>query len=228
MATKFCSNCGAELREDSKFCASCGQSVSDETGATSQLFGEGIVLKSPEQIPDRTAYWAKTGNVISAGLMFIGFLLLLYISKNDVSKMFTMLMAVCFLGGLLGAGFTRKKLENSVHIQMDELRVMKFKFVYNVTASEVFNKMKIALQAHYGDKFKIDLEENGIISVVYNKTIYDICLNDDGTFIVHWRKSLGKAVRSVFSTESFKLLREVRRETGLIAYELQKQFNITE
>ena len=39
MATKFCTNCGAKLRDNAKFCVSCGKKVSD-TPETSEKLSE--------------------------------------------------------------------------------------------------------------------------------------------------------------------------------------------
>lgn len=247
MATNFCPNCGAKIREGAKFCGSCGQEISDAstpkvelqksaaptstqptytppvnqpspqpTYTPSQISAEGIVLKSSAPISDKRLSWATTGYYSCVAAMIIGFMLIASAGA---------LGAIIFFGGLIGIGVVGIMDSNSIENQLDELRVTKFKFVHNVTADEVFNRLQPALNAVWSGQVTFDRRDE-IISVTHDKTIYDIGLNDDGTFIVHWHKSLKNAFFSLDS--DIKLCRKARTDTAVIAYELQRQFNVTE
>ena len=250
MATNFCPNCGAKIREGAKFCASCGQKISDASSPKIELqksspaqidapqpnytptpqnyippqtymmppsvSSEGIVLKSSAPISDKRISWATTGYYSCLAAMPIGLWL---------SQFADALGAIIFVIGFIGLAVVLIADKNSIDNQLDELRVMKFKFVYNVTADEVFSRLHPALKAVWGEQVNFDRRDE-IISVTYGKTIYDIVLNDDGTFIVHWRKSLDNAVFSMESDAA--LCKKVRTDTAVIAYELQRQFNVTE
>ena len=250
MAANFCPNCGAKIRAGVKFCGSCGQKISDastqpstssKTESTStpstrmtytppvnqptytppnytspQISAEGIVLKSSAPISDKRLSWATTGYYSCVAAMIIGLSLLASVGA---------LGAIIFFGGLIGIGVVGIMDSNSIENQLDELRVTKFKFVHNVTADEVFNRLQPALNAVWSGQVNFDRRDE-IISVTHDKTIYDIGLNDDGTFIVHWRKSLGNVFFSWDSKAGMN--KKIRTDTAVIAYELQRQFNVTE
>ncbi|MBR3746402.1 MAG: zinc ribbon domain-containing protein [Selenomonadaceae bacterium] len=224
----FCPNCGAKLRAGVKFCGSCGQKLSvaqttQQTINNQQTSAEGIVLKSSAPISDKRLSWAAMGYFACGCAMVVGLIVFAFAREND-SDNAILLGAIILIGGLIGIFIVAQMDKDSVDNQLDEPRLMKFKFVHDVTADEIFNRLQPALKAVWGEQVTFDRRDE-IISVTHGKTIYDIGLNDDGTFIVHWHKSLGNAIFSTDWTYS-GMCRKIRTDTAVIAYELQRQFNV--
>ena len=103
-----------------------------------------------------------------------------------------------------------------------KMRDLKFKFVNNVSNDEIYNKMYPILTQKYGDKIEFD-QEGDTLSVLYKSIIYDINLHEDSTFSIWWRKSIGGAF---FTINEWKEYKKIREGTAMVAYELQKAFNI--
>ena len=99
---------------------------------------------------------------------------------------------------------------------------MKFKFVDNATADDIYTKLQPALIRKLDNGVLFD-RDGDTLSVEYDSIIYDINLHDDSTFSVWWRKSIAGAI---FSFNDWKLYRKIRSGTALVAYELQQQFGI--
>lgn len=206
----FCSKCGAELKDTVKFCPSCGTAVessdSDKNtvnsanslppNVTLSSNPDAIVLKSSAPISTKNA-WAKWAYIISLLLTPVG-------------------------AGVLGLIFTFIIEHFIMSSHRDKMRRMKFQFVKPVTADDIYNKLQPALNQKLGNKVEFDRDDE-TVSVRYNSIIYDINLQEDGTFCVWWRKSLGGAI---FSWNEWKLYKKIRTGTALVAYELQKQFGV--
>ena len=178
----------------------------------SPIYGNGIVLKSSAPISSKRLTWRREGYLWSIG----GGIILLSIGLAINSGVIIM---TGFIGGFFLFWITQEKDSDSIEKHLDELRLMKFKFVNNVDADDIFKKLQPALTAKYGDSVSFDMD-HGILSVTYKKIMYDIALNDDATFIVHWHASLTKVFTSGISYDS------IREGTAVIAYEIQQQFGI--
>ena len=200
----FCKNCGAELSGASKFCPSCGgsletseQSLTEKDKTNLSSNPDAIVLQSSAPIPSKTG-WTRWGYIISLLLTPVG-------------------------AGVIGLilVFIIDHFQMSFH--RDKMRSLKFQFVTPVNSDEIYNKLQPALSQKLGNKVEFD-REGDKISVHYNSIIYDINLQEDGTFCIWWRKTLSGAI---FSWNEWKLYKKIRTGTALIAYELQKQFGIS-
>lgn len=207
---QFCPNCGNSVRDVEKFCSSCGYSLSptDETSthsidvATSYTYNksptDAIILKSSAPITTKTG-WSTWGYIIT---IVIGVL------TAGAGLLLTLLV------------FAIEHFTMTFH--RDKIRRLKFKFVDESTADDIYNKLQPALTKKFGDKIEFDRDDEKI-SVHYNSLIYDINVNDDGTFCIWWRKSIAGAI---FSWNEWKLYKKVRTGTALIAYELQQLFGV--
>ena len=178
----------------------------------SPIYGNGIVLKSSAPISSKRLTWRREGYLWSIFGGLILFMIGLTINSGVI-------MVTGFFGGLIFFWVTQEKDNDSVTKHLDELRLIKFKFVNNVDADDIFKKLQSALTAKYGDSVSFDMDHD-LLSVTYKKIMYDIVLNDDATFIVHWHASLSKAFFSGISYDS------IREGTAIIAYEIQQQFGI--
>ena len=203
----FCPNCGNQLEDTAKFCPSCGKAIekSDEnladkasalSGTTLSTNPDAIVLKSSVPIPTKTG-WTKWAYIISLLLTPIGV-------------------------GVIGLIFTFIIEHFIMSSHRDKIRKIKFQFVTPVTADDIYNRLQPALNQKFGNKVEFD-REGDTVSVHYNSLIYDINLQEDGTFCVWWRKSLTGAI---FSWNEWKLYKKIRTGTALIAHELQQQFGV--
>lgn len=207
--TKFCPECGGQLTEKSAFIDLDDAAetlprkrpghnvVPAEAQYTSNAPSDALVLKSSAPIPSKIG-WTKWGYII--GLVLIaagGFGLLILIGVFIIS-----------------------------HFQMsfhkDKMRRLKFKLVDNINSDEIYNKLQPVLVQKYGDKIEFE-REGDTLSVHYNSIIYDINLQEDSTFSVWWRKSFAAAF---FSFNEWKEYKKIRTGTAMVAYELQRAFNI--
>lgn len=202
----FCKHCGTELNDFPKFCPNCGGSLetADESKSTGSLppnltltaNPDALILESSAPLPSKNG-WSTWGYVISLVLTPVGVgvigLILVFIIEHFMMS------------------FGR-----------DNIRKMKFQFVTPVSPDEIYSKLQPVLSQKYGNK--VDFDRDGdTISVHYDGIIYDINLQEDGTFCIWWRKSLANAI---FSWNEWKLYKKVRTGTPLVAYELQKQFGV--
>ena len=224
--TKFCENCGTKYEEGTKFCSGCGAQLQNKSGFidlddsplpsheqhmpaiiqnspvtepqyTSSAPPDAITLKSSAPIPSKIG-WAKWGYIAGLFLTAVGGL--------GIIILIVVLMISIF--------------QMSFH--MDKMRRLKFKFVNNVNNDDIYNKMYPILTQKYGDKIEFD-QEGDTLSVHYKSIIYDINLHEDSTFSIWWRKSITGAI---FSFNGWKRYKKIRIGTAMVAYELQKVFNV--
>ena len=223
---KFCENCGTKYEEGTKFCSGCGTRLENKSGVTdlddsplpaheqhmpattqnslvtepqytSSAPPDAITLKSSAPIPSKIG-WTKWG--------YIAGLLLLAAGGFGLIILLVVLMISIF----------------QISFHKDKMRRMKFKFVNNVSNDDIYNKLSPILTQKYGDKIEFD-QEGDTLSVHYKSIIYDINLHEDSTFSIWWRKSIGGAF---FTINEWKEYKKIRTGTAMVAYELQKAFNI--
>lgn len=203
----FCKNCGAELKDYVKFCPSCGTAISEKTNVKDTINDESNDNKTLSANPD--AIILKSAAPLPDKFDWIKwayFVALLPVVISPGICIITLPIALIMHSYL--SDYHRKKI-----------RKMHFQFVSPVSADEIYNKLEPALTHRWGNKVEFD-REGETISVKYKKIIYDINLMEDGTFCLWWRLSLARAF---FSNAGYK---QIRTATGVIAYELQKQFGV--
>lgn len=108
------------------------------------------------------------------------------------------------------------------------LRDIKFKFIPNVTNDDIFSKIQSELLSKYGNTFTVERDSDGIVTISYAGLIYSIVLEED-YFRLYWYASTVKRVLLFFVQNDMiwpKRYKEMRIAMGIIAYEIQKAFEI--
>lgn len=205
----FCPNCGTELKDVAKFCPNCGTAIeksaddkdnvnqSEALPANVSLSSnpDAIILKSSAPLPDKFD-WIKWA-------YFVALLPIVISPGICIITLPVVVIAHSYL-----SDYHRKKI-----------RKMRFQFVSPINADEIYKRLEPVLTKKWGDKVEFD-REGDTITVKFNKIMYDINIQEDGTFCIWWRLSLARAF---FSNAGYK---QIRTTTSVIAYELQKQFGV--
>ena len=120
-----------------------------------------------------------------------------------------------FLG--LALGYIVKSF--LVNIKWYRLRDIKFALPYSVQSQLLVQRL-ISQLTPMGMTVEMDTDGKPVIS--YQKVIYDVVFNDDGTFTLWWRKSF---LRAVFCIDILTIIPNYRKAVvgmGIIAYYIQQ------
>ena len=103
----------------------------------------------------------------------------------------------------------------------DRLRRFKFKFSENIDYENMF----LTVQPIFFSKYNMLVErrEDGVLMLTHNGYTYDILLEDDATFTIWWRMSGASAF---VPKNKYKSYRQILASMGVIAFEIQKAYNI--
>ena len=101
------------------------------------------------------------------------------------------------------------------------LRQAKFKINPEVNNEILFSATQPVFVSKYN--LLVEKNQNGTMKINHNGYMYDIHINEDGTFIVWWRASIKKAFLSLFH---YKEYRTLLADIGFIAYEIQQAVGI--
>ena len=123
--------------------------------------------------------------------------------------------------GLLGLLIVYPVDTSIVDHKRDRLRRKKFKLVADVDDESLFITMQATFSSKYG--MLVEKREDGVMSLSYNGYIYDVLLQPDNTFVIWWRLGLQKAL---MPKNKYKSYRQILAAMGIIAYEIQKAFNV--
>lgn len=134
-----------------------------------------------------------------------------------IGLVFTPLLAIGLMGAMLLCCIDDVIVKN----KLNRLRRAKFKFVPRVGNDEVFQIMQPILVPKYS--MLAERGEHGIISLTFQGYIYDILLEKDDTFTIWWHMSVGKAF---LPRSRYKQYRQILAAMGIIAYEMQKAYNV--
>lgn len=104
------------------------------------------------------------------------------------------------------------------------LRGMKFRYG-NLTVDELFPKLQTALLAQYQGAVLMERNQEKGIVLTFDGHIYDLNLNEDGTFSLWWRMSAGRAF---FSLNEYKSYRKLLVGYGVLGYHIQQCCELTE
>lgn len=161
------------------------------------------VVKSPEPLPNEMQKIKK--------------LYIVCIICIAVGVLFQVLLAI----GIFGIMIVYMIDYYGVRIKRKILRTVKFKFVEGVDNENLFNTM----QSVFTGKYNILVEKNqdGGMMLTHNDHIYDILINDDNSFTIWWRMSVGKAF---LSFNNYKSYRKILASMGIISYEIQNAYHI--
>lgn len=148
-----------------------------------------------------------------------------------VRKLYTICF-VCMLLGLLispllGIGFLGLLVSYSINyyfvdIMRSGLRDMKFQFVNGVDNENLMTTMHPIFAGKYGNML-VEQLNGGVVSIRHNDHIYDIQIQEDDSFIIWWRMSVGNAF---FRLNDYKSYLKILSSMGIIAYEIQNAYGI--
>lgn len=161
-------------------------------------------LTSSEPLPNEIEKFSKYGYIASGVIFLLG----LITRSMLVMGMFGFPIVYCVVLSLADHKSQR-------------LRQAKFKINPEVNNEILFS----ATQPVFVSKYNLLVEKNqdGTMRVNRNGYMYDVHINEDGTFTLWWRASLKKAI---FSVSKYKLYRTVLADMGIIAYEIQHAVGI--
>ena len=123
--------------------------------------------------------------------------------------------------GILGLLILYILDDKMVKVKRKCLRQCKFKFTENINYENLFLTMQPIFVGKYN--MLVEKREDGVMMITHNEHIYDIFIQDDNTFTIWWRMSLGKAFLSFGDYNSY---RKILASMGIISYEIQKAYNI--
>jgi len=104
----------------------------------------------------------------------------------------------------------------------DGLRVMKFQFVNGVDNGNLVATMHPIFAGKYSNMLVEQLDD-GRVSIKHNDHIYDIHIQEDDSFTIWWRMSVGNAF---FRLNEYKSYLKILSSMGIIAYEIQNAYGI--
>ncbi|MCD8391568.1 MAG: hypothetical protein LUD03_07015 [Firmicutes bacterium] len=106
--------------------------------------------------------------------------------------------------------------------QLGVLRVQKFQFDSSIDTQTVFNEVMPILTGKYN--MLVEINNKGTMTITHQQNImYDFTIGTDDSFTLWWHFSMGKALVNV---RKYKPYRQMLASMGIIAYEIQHQFNI--
>ena len=162
------------------------------------------VVTSPEPLPDEMKKYKKLYLVCI--LCCLGGIL--YKPLLGVGIL-GFLVVYCFFTGLCD----RKNMK---------LRSAKFKFIPNINDEALFIKLQPVFISKYN--WSVDKNNAGSLVVKYRKYSFDVTINEDNTFGIWWRSPGAKALIPI---GNYKLYKEVIAAMGIIAYEIQNAYGIS-
>ena len=197
---------------------------------------DGIVLELPTPIPSRIISNSSADNIgsIGATIGVIGFFLQFLQFTDSFYTIGRIGLGILLIGGTLvfinrflywTKGRTESKDVKIMRTHLPEIREMKFKFVSGVNAGAIYEKIAPSIKSQYGNKFEFD-RQNETVSLIHEKVIYKIILNDDGTFCIWWMNLDNKPLDKISADDLYDVYANVLTCTAIIAYELQQQFGI--
>ena len=104
----------------------------------------------------------------------------------------------------------------------NKLRLAKFQFVPNINDEELFIKSQPVFISKYN--WSVEKNNAGSMVVKYKKYSFDISINEDNTFGIWWRIPGAKALIPI---GNYKLYKEIIAAMGIIAYEIQNVYGIS-
>lgn len=241
---KYCSKCGSQIPDDAQFCGGCGAKVVEEknispsttTNSSPSVSSNGIVLESPEPVPSRIISDSSADSIGGIGMIIggVGFVVQFLQFTDSYYTIGRLGLGMIAVGGVLviinrilyaAKGRTEEKDLEIMRTHLSEIREMKFKFIGSVSAGAIYEKISPAIKSQYENKFEFD-RQNETVALIYEGTIYKIILNDDNTFCIWWARLDNKPLDKIEADDRYSIYGNILSCTGIIAYEIQKQFGV--
>lgn len=162
-----------------------------------------MIVRSPEPLPNEMLKIKK--------LYIVCFLCII------VGIVFQVLLAV----GILGLMIVYTIDDHVVKVKRKVLRTIKFQLAEGIDNDNIFQTTQSIFISKY--KMLVEKDEQGNMVLSHDNHLYDIIMNDDNTFTIWWRMSVGKAF---LSFNKYKSYRKILASMGIIAYEIQNAYHI--
>ena len=163
------------------------------------------IITSPEPLPNEVKKMRK-GYLVCLACLLIG-----------------IIWQPLLILGLLGLLIFYLFMDAYARHKRKQLRIKKFKFVEGIDDATLFEVIQPIFISKYG--MQVEKRKDGVVMITHEKCIYDILLEEDNTFCIWWRLSVGRAL---FSFSDDKIYRKNLAAMGIIAYEIQRAFGINE
>lgn len=173
--------------------------------------------KENERVSMNKAVVVKSSEPLPNGMKKIKRLYIVCLLCIAVGLLFQPLLGV----GILGMMIVYIIDYHVVKVKRKVLRNIKFKFTEGIDNENIFQTMQPIFVSKY--KMLVEKGDVGNMMLTHDNYIYDIIINDDNTFTIWWRMSVGKAFLSL---SKYKSYRQILASMGIIAFEIQNAYHI--
>lgn len=217
--SKYCRNCGKELKDDAVFCGGCGISLADRKNSDTAAFVQPVLSYTSSEGPNGTILFSsqplenKLAKIHKAIWTII-------IAQWIVLTVIMFSNGGFFWGIALGLAIQRIEFNNYSGLT-SLLRKMKFQFVSGISYDRLLTDMKDIFSGKYN--YTLEMNKNGQVVVLDGKMRYEIIIEEDNSFTIWYSMPLIKAFLSFNDYGDYK---KIIAAMGIIAYEIQKRYGI--
>jgi hypothetical protein len=161
-------------------------------------------LTSSEPLPNEIQKFRKYGHTICFACLLLG-----------------CLIHILWIVPMFGFPLIFGVVESIADYKSQRLRRAKFKINPEVNNEILFSATQPVFVSKYN--FLVEKNSNGTMMINRNGYMYDIYIENDGTFTIWWRASLKKVFLSLIHYREYRTL---LADMGIIAYEIQHAVGI--
>lgn len=174
-------------------------------------------LKKNEGVTKEAAMVVKSPEPLENEMLKLKKLYIVCLVSIAVGMFFPPLLAIGILALILLYSIDYRMVKYKRKV----LRYCKFKFIENIDNEDMFTTMQPIFISKY--KMLVEKGDGGIMTLTHDDYMYDINIEDDSTFTIWWRMSLGKAF---LPQSQYKSYRKILASMGIISYEIQNAYHI--
>ncbi len=135
-----------------------------------------------------------------------------------IDKKYAMLCILVLIIILMGMFYIYAHI---MDIKLKKIRRLLFQYKSNIKTEDLFYAMTKAFENK--PDFTVQLKKDYTVSIMYKKHSFDIVIGWNETFYIWWKRLENENIKIANRYSSYYTARKV---TTLIAYEIQKKFNI--